>query len=181
MKFRHVIATHSCYRFTGKFPTLNCFPVDQKNPLVWLMWSPLLPVPPLGKNGQQPSKPWLKACRSKRRRWWTPLQTPWTWRSAWPKSDTKWYEPFAFCFRLVLHHWLADKAPHHRAQTSALFLCTLTLSWSSHRSRAARFALRTLPSSLSTFPTSAVGGLAQDSISGRFQHSHMSCHKGLRP
>lgn len=54
----------------------------------------LMSVPPLGKNGLKPSKQWLKAYRSKRRRWWTPLQTPWTWRSAWPKSNIKWYDPF---------------------------------------------------------------------------------------
>lgn len=143
------------------------------------MWS-LLPVSPLGRNGQKPSKQWLKACRSKRRRWWTPLQTPWTWRSAWPKSDTKWYEPFTLCFFLCATTLAGLKAFYSRFLTQAFFFAPwlfpcLHIDLTLPDLHLEHFCL------FSTFPTSAVGGLAQDSISRRFQHPHVSCHKGLRP
>lgn len=66
---------------------------------------------------------------------------------------------------------------------SPLFLCTVTISWSSKVDPALpylhlhHFSPPSLASlqSFSTFPTSAVGGLAQDSTSTRF-HNPLMCH-----
>lgn len=158
----HEVQTCNCSALVlqvhWKIPTFNCFPVDQKSPLC--DWCDL-----------------PAACASLREEWTTAIQTV---AESLQKQEEEMMDSspdpmdMEVCLTKIRHKvvWtiyilllfsaatlVGWECPYHRTQTSALFLCTLTISLSSHWSRAARFALRTLPSSLD-FPNISRGWLS---------------------
>ena len=131
----------------------------------------LRPLFAAGKNGPKPSRQLLKASRNKRRRWWTPLQTPWTWRSTWPNPDTKWY----WCIFTVLRISFSV-IPTNVPLTSLISVnnrshvcippCIPIWSWLFPPQPALSCSLLIFhPLSHLLYQTSSMGGLAPDSMS----------------